>query len=334
MPLFTIRAPVWRRDARGAAKDRSLTRSQVIKATDFNHLERTEVENGCSFTSWYQQMIKWPLVLAFLSLAPSGAAVACSPTTLGTSRVLEVGSAGGLQLGLKTYPHTLQLEDHEVVLTFDDGPIPGTTDRVLDALEKECVKATFFVIGRNAEAHPALLKREQEDGDTIGYHTYSHPGQTLRLLSEQAAKTDIDKGFAAVDRILYGSAGPEPRVPFFRFPGFADTPALIDWLSARNIAVFGTDLWAFDWFELTPQEELEVVLRKLEQNRHGILLLHDVKHSTAQMLPALLAELKTRGFKIVHLVPGKTTPLLQAAPSGWSSETSPLRRALPKHNLK
>jgi len=244
---------------------------------------------------------------------------------------MPVGTMGGLQLGLKTYPQTLQLADHEIVLTFDDGPVPGTTDRVLDALEKQCVKATFFVIGRNAEAHPALLRREYQDGDTIGHHSYSHPAQTLRLLPDAAARTDIDRGFAAVDRILFGTAGPEPRVPFFRFPGFADTPALISWLAGRNIAVFGTDFWAFDWLDMTPAQELQIVLRKLEQEKHGILLLHDARHSTALMLPALLSELKKRGFKIVHLVPGGGEPPLEAAPAGWSSETeSVIARLMPK----
>ena len=91
------------------------------------------------------------IVLTIALWLPSLAeAAACPPDALGTSRVLEVGAPGGLQIGLKTYPQTLQLEDHEVVLTFDDGPNPGTTDRILDALAKQCVKATFFVIGRDA----------------------------------------------------------------------------------------------------------------------------------------------------------------------------------------
>ncbi len=260
-------------------------------------------------------------VVAALWLPGLAQAAPCPPDALGTSRVLEVGSSGGLQIGLKTYPQTLQLEDHEVVLTFDDGPNPGTTDRVLDALEKQCVKATFFVIGREAEAHPALLKREYEAGETIGHHSFSHPAKTLRLMTEEAAKADIDKGFGADDRVLYGSAGPEPRVPFFRFPGFADTPALVAWLSSRDIAVFGADFWAFDWLDMSPDEELQIVLRKLEQEKRGILLLHDSRTSTALMLPVLLDELKKRGFKIVHLVPGAAPPPLLKAPEGWSSET-------------
>jgi peptidoglycan-N-acetylglucosamine deacetylase len=271
----------------------------------------------------WNRRAKLSLAALILMLGPASLATAapCPSDALGISRVVEVGAPGGLQIGLKTYPQTLQLEDHEVVLTFDDGPNPGTTDHILDALEKQCVKATFFVIGHEASAHPALLKREYEAGETIGHHSYSHPAKTLRLMTEDAAKADIDKGFAADDRILYGAAGPEPRLPFFRFPGFADTPALVTWLSSRNIAVFGADFWAFDWLDMSPEEELQIVLRKLERESRGILLLHDSRASTAAMLPDLLDELKKRGFKVVHLVPGAALPPLQKAPEGWSSET-------------
>ena len=82
---------------------------------------------------------------------------------------------GGLRIGLNSYPKTLDLKPKEVVLTFDDGPIPGTTERVLDTLKSECVQVTFFLIGRNAQANPDLVKRELEEGHTIGYHTWSHP---------------------------------------------------------------------------------------------------------------------------------------------------------------
>jgi peptidoglycan/xylan/chitin deacetylase (PgdA/CDA1 family) len=120
-------------------------------------------------------------------------------------------------------------------------------------------------------------------------------------------------------------------VPFFRFPGFADTPALVTWLSGRNIAVFGADFWAFDWLEISPEDELQIILRKLEQEKRGILLLHDSRPSTAIMLPILLDELKRRGFKIVHLVPGALPPPLQPAPAGWSSETEAIiGQLLPK----
>jgi peptidoglycan/xylan/chitin deacetylase (PgdA/CDA1 family) len=248
------------------------------------------------------------------------AAAPCPPDALGVSRTLKLDTHGGFEVGLKTYPRTLALGDHEVFLTFDDGP-SGPTTKVLDALAAECVKATFFLIGRNAQALPEVVRREVAEGHTVGHHTFSHPAATMRRLSEAAAKEDIDKGFAADDRAAYGAAGSEPRTRFFRFPGFADTPTLDAWLSSRNIAIFGADLWASDWLPLAPKRELAVVLARLEETKGGILLLHDSKAQTAAMLPDLLRELKQRGFHIVHIEPGDDPPPLRPAPAGWTSET-------------
>ncbi len=247
---------------------------------------------------------------------------ACAPGTLGVARTLTLGTKGGFAVGLKTYPQTVDLADHEVVLTFDDGPSPATTPLVLDALAKECVRATFFLIGRNAAAYPALVRREVAAGETIGHHSFSHPERTLRLMSDAAARADIDKGFAADDKAAYGKSDGAPKVGFFRFPGFADTSALNSWLASRNIGVFGADLWASDWRPMTPDEELKLVLDRLDKDGRGILLLHDTKRTTALMLPRLLVALKQRGFHIVHLVPGPDAPpAFRKAPQGWTSET-------------
>ena len=95
----------------------------------------------------------------------------CPPEALGVARTIEVGTKGGIQVGLKTYPRSLVLDNHEIVLTFDDGPSAQTTPRI-DALAAECVKATFFLVGRNAEALPALVKREVAEGHTVGHHSF------------------------------------------------------------------------------------------------------------------------------------------------------------------
>jgi peptidoglycan/xylan/chitin deacetylase (PgdA/CDA1 family) len=256
------------------------------------------------------------------TLAAAGTqAATCPQNALGVSRVLEIGASGGLQIGLKTYPRSLALADHEIVLTFDDGPAAGTTPKVLDALAAECVKATFFLVGRNAEAFPDLVKREITDGHTVAHHTYSHPDVTMRGLSDSAARADILRGFQADDQAAYGAAGTTPKVPFFRFPGFADTPELVSWLSAQNIAVFGADLWASDWTLMTADAERNLVLERLDKEGHGIVLFHDTKQQTAAMLPEFLKDLKNKGYKIVHIVPGSALPPLRTAPEGWFSAT-------------
>ena len=261
------------------------------------------------------------LLLAFCRSAVS-AEVPCpgNPEALGTARIATVGTEG-IAVGLKTYPRTLALADHEVVLTFDDGPSAKTTPKVLAALAHECVRATFFLIGRNAAALPSIVKAEIAAGDSVGHHSFSHPASTERGLDNLAARRDIDEGFAADDKAGYGLAGPEPRVPFFRFPGFGDTPALDAWLASRHIAVFGADLWASDWLPMTPEAELALLMGRLKAAGKGIILLHDIKVQTAEMLPAFLRALKENGFRVVHIVPGGGSTALAEAPPGWASET-------------
>jgi peptidoglycan/xylan/chitin deacetylase (PgdA/CDA1 family) len=227
-----------------------------------------------------------------------------NPDALSTSRVITVQAATTPRVGRKHFPDTLPLVDKEVVLTFDDGPQPGTTAAVLEALKRECVLATFFLIGRSAAAHPELARRELAEGHTVAHHSFHHP--MLDRMPQDAAEAEIDHGFAAVDTALYGNAAGRPRTPFFRFPGFASTPHLLDSLTARNVVVFGADLWASDWNPMSPDQELSVVLDRLEETRGGIVLFHDTKRQTAAMLPAFLRSLKAQGYRIVHVVPPAT----------------------------
>lgn len=271
------------------------------------------------------------IVIALVAGLGAARGAECGPDKLGTSRVAEVGTRGGLLVGLKTYPKTIPLADHEVILTFDDGPDARTTPQVLRALADECVRASFFVIGRNVEALPALARREVEEGHNVAHHTYTHPQPTLRYMSDSTARADILKGMIAVEKFAYGqdfSAG-EPtdlaklklHAPFFRFPGFADTADLRLWFAQNNVGIFGTDLWASDWVEMTPEQELKLILGRLEKAGRGMLLFHDNRQWTADMLPTFLRELKKRGYRVVHMVPGPGSGPTVDAPPGWVSET-------------
>src|SRR6266851_1983498 len=113
--------------------------------------------------------------ISLLLVAGAPAAAECAADALGTSRVLAVDPAAFPRVGRKQFAATLALDRREVVLTFDDGPWPGTTAKILDALRAECVRATFFVLGRNALAHPDILRRELSEGHTVAHHTWSHP---------------------------------------------------------------------------------------------------------------------------------------------------------------
>ena len=240
-------------------------------------------------------------LLVTVNFAAAAAPCPGNPDALGTERVLVVSAAGTPRVGRKHFPVTLPLARKEVVLTFDDGPWPGTTDRVLDALRRECVKASFFLLGHSAAEHPALVRREVAEGHTVAHHTFSHP--LLARLSLAAAEAEIDRGIAAVEAASTGRTGRSPATPFFRFPGFASSPALLDRLKQRGIVVFGADLWASDWNPMTPAQELALVMGRLNATGGGILLFHDTKAQTAAMLPAFLRELKRQGYRVVHAVP-------------------------------
>ncbi len=241
--------------------------------------------------------------LAILLIWPALAGATDCPRqgTLGTSRVLAVDAVSYPRVGLKSFPQTLPLRDHEVVLTFDDGPWPPTTPKVLKALAQECVRATFFLIGKPASEHPDLVRRIAADGHTVGHHTWLH--RSLMRIKPSETTDEIDHGILAVEMALHERATTTPSTPFFRFPGFESTPATLDFLQSRGIVVFGTDLWASDWNPMTPTQELKLLIGRLNAARKGIILLHDPKASTAAMLPAFLRYLRENDYHVVHLVP-------------------------------
>jgi len=241
------------------------------------------------------------LVASMAWIAAAQAADCPRKGTLGTSRVLAIDATTTPRVGLKSFPQTLPLEDHELVLTFDDGPWPATTRLVLAALARECVRATFFLIGKPASEHPDLVRRIAAEGHTIGHHTWQH--RSLKRMARGAAAEEIDRGIAADEMALHGVATGIPSTPFFRFPGFESTPAVLDLLQSRGIVVFGADLWASDWNHMTPKQELKLITDRLDIAGKGIILLHDSKARTAAMLPAFLRYLADNHYRVVHLVP-------------------------------
>jgi peptidoglycan/xylan/chitin deacetylase (PgdA/CDA1 family) len=248
------------------------------------------------------------LAAALIPLAAIAEPCPGNPNALGTERVLEVDAKTTPRIGRKHFQTTLPLRKKELVLTFDDGPWHGTTPKVLDALKHECVRATFFLLGKNAEAAPALARRILAEGHTVGHHTYAHP--VLDKLTLAKAEAEINHGIEEDDYAVYGQRRNEPLVPFFRFPGFASTKPLLDRMADRDIVVFGADVWASDWDPMTPEQQLNLILNRVEQVGSGIVLFHDTKIQTAAMIPDFLRELKKRGFHIVHTVPAGARGML------------------------
>ncbi len=221
-----------------------------------------------------------------------------NPNALGVSRVMPVSAKEG-PVGVVSYKKTLNLQDHEVVLTFDDGPIAHRTPAVLAALAKECVKATFFTVGTMAAAYPKLVQEEAAAGHTIGTHTWSHRYLTQRR-NRYAAEFQIGGGLHAANTALGDQKG--ALSPFFRFPGLNHNKRLDGFVTSNGLMSVSVDIVADDWLMIGPNEVLKRTLARLESRGRGIILLHDIHNRTVQMLPELLRELKARNYKVVHMV--------------------------------
>jgi peptidoglycan/xylan/chitin deacetylase (PgdA/CDA1 family) len=231
--------------------------------------------------------------------APAAQAKCDNPNALGVSRVVQIDTTGGPGFGFQNFKAYDFLRDHEVVLTFDDGPWPGNTERVLAALAEQCTKAMFFPIGKHAGWHPEILKRVLAEGHTVGSHTWSH--KDLTKLSSDEAQAEIEKGIAAVSIALGG----KPVAPFFRFPALRNPPDMVKYLGERNVGIFSTDWDSFDFKIHKPQQVIRSVMDRLNKHGKGIILMHDFQHATSEAVPEILKELKQGNFKIVQVV-GKT----------------------------
>jgi peptidoglycan/xylan/chitin deacetylase (PgdA/CDA1 family) len=218
---------------------------------------------------------------------------------------------------------------------------------VLEALAQHCVKATFFPIGKHALWHPEILKEVAAAGHTIGGHTWSHANLgSTKSWPKRVAKKDepekslegrsieeIEKGFSAV-KLAIGA----PPQPFFRFPYLKDPKEALDYLGTRNIAVFSHDLDSFDFKMHKPDDVVKSVMTKIERKGKGIILMHDFQQATAKAVPAILAELKAKGYKVVHMrakTPLATLPQWDEAakgeikgPSGGDKPTSSVVRTI------
>ncbi|MGO7209784.1 polysaccharide deacetylase family protein [Rhizobium ruizarguesonis] len=202
-------------------------------------------------------------------------------------RILEVSSLADLKL-----------QDKEVILSFDDGPIPGRTDKVLAILDQFGVKGAFMMVGEMAEMHPALARKVAQDGNTIGSHTYDHAN--LASLNFDAAMAEVIKGELAVTK----ATGTD--VSFFRFPYLAESHRLRAAIAMRDMVVMDVDIDSKDYFTTTPVSITQRTMNLLNKRGCGIILMHDIHKRTATMLPTLLSKLEAEGYKVVTLKFKKT----------------------------
>ena len=243
-------------------------------------------------------------IALLMLLTDSGAATAvaaCLPGAgIGLARIVEIDTRTGPLFGFHTgYQRTQSfLKPKEVVLTFDDGPMPWITKSILDTLDRHCTKATFFSVGRMAIAYPATTREVLARGHTLGTHTWSHP-LNLKRLQPEGAVDEIERGFAAV-----ALAAGQPIAPFFRFPGLNDNAALLTHLQSRGVGIFTVDAISNDSYIMDEARLVAHTMAQVEARQGGIILFHDIKAATARALPVILAQLQEKGYTVAHLRAG------------------------------
>lgn len=261
------------------------------------------------------------LALATLS-APVALAEECPghPDAIGTSRTIVVDPLAHPRIGTMQYPESLPLRDHEVVLTFDDGPLPKNSNQVLQILADNCAKATFFLIGEQARAFPDGVRKLVAAGQTIGTHSQTHP-LTFQKMPMDKVQKQVDDGIASVTAAL---PDPSAVAPFFRIPGLLRGPNVEGYLGSKGIQIWSADFLADDWRHISSAKVYELAIKRLEASHKGILLLHDIQARTVAALPKILHEMKVRGYHIVQVVPATADrPATPTEPADWRMRPEP-----------
>ncbi|WP_327087620.1 polysaccharide deacetylase family protein [Nonomuraea sp. NBC_01738] len=175
-----------------------------------------------------------------------------------------------------------------LALTFDDGPGPQTP-KLLKVLKKEKVKATFFVVGKQVERRPAVLKQTVAAGHAVGNHTYSHP--SMPTLSEDEIFTEL----RATQELITSAAGITAKM--FRPPyGHADE-RVVRVAGDEGLAQVKWTGTTLDW-QLRDVKKIKAAVLRLAR-KDGVILMHDTVPQTVQAMPAIIKELKKRGYTLV-----------------------------------
>ena len=262
------------------------------------------------------------------SVTKSSRTIPCSRRrgVLGVSRVINIDTTNGPQFGLMQYKFIDFLKEGEVVLTFDDGPLRRNSLAVLNALEAECTRATFFMVGRMAVSDPLMVQEIAKRGHTVGTHTWSH--RNVGRLSRSRAKLEIELGISAISAALG-----RPVTPFFRFPYLGDSRSSIGYLKSRNIGIFSIDVDSLDFRTRSGGTMVNRVMSSLKRKGKGVLLFHDIQKSTARGIVDLLNKLKRGGYKVVHLVSNTKVKTLEKYDALAQKEVARRKKAVARRPL-
>jgi cellulose synthase/poly-beta-1,6-N-acetylglucosamine synthase-like glycosyltransferase/peptidoglycan/xylan/chitin deacetylase (PgdA/CDA1 family)/spore germination protein YaaH len=236
---------------------------------------------------------------------------------------------------MDVYPRTYTIEQYgyhpnQLALTFDDGPDPKWTPKILNVLEQKNVKGTFFLIGAEAADNISLMQRIYHDGDEIGNHTYTHPD-----ISE-ISNRQLDLEINLTERLFESKLGVQPlyfRPPYDNDeePDTDDEAAPVWRIQQDGLTIIGSKLDTNDWNEhprKTPAEIIDSILAQLQtmktkpQFRGSIILMHDGggdRSVTVATLPLLIDALRARGYTIVPVsaLMGKTTAQVMPPLTFW-----------------
>lgn len=243
--------------------------------------------------------------------------------------VFMVWASASIRSGVYVRAFCREKTDRKVVyLTFDDGPHPPETERVLDVLRERGARATFFLIGSKVSGNEAVLRRMLEEGHALGLHTYSHAG-TFPLLSFDKMLADVNEGKRAVESV----AG--KKISLFRPPFGVTNPTIAKVIRTLGLQTVGWDVRSFDTMFCKSSEHsceqsghsckqsehsckqsgysckqsghdwyVPVVERIMKQVRPGsVILLHDRLDGASELLSLLLDSLAASGYDVTRALP-------------------------------
>lgn len=180
----------------------------------------------------------------------------------------------------------------QIALTFDDGPLPGSTERVLAILEAQDVKATFFCIGSRIQAAEDLLSRIHEAGHILGNHTFHHK-KAFAFLSTRAVARELSE----TDKLIARATGSPPRL--FRPPFGVTSPSIATTVRARQYITVGWSIRSFDSITASPERLLRRVTANVKAG--DIVLFHDYSEAMISILPRFIQFLRKEGLEPVRL---------------------------------
>jgi peptidoglycan-N-acetylglucosamine deacetylase len=180
-------------------------------------------------------------------------------------------------------------DGNAMYLTFDDGPHPEITPRVLDVLKRHGAHASFFMVGSAAEARPDIVRRIADEGHLVGNHSYDHPRFTRISLAEQLGQIDH------ADRILSASDG-KPRHLFRPPSGALPLSLMFDFLRKRRRIAY----WSYDTLDYRrePKDRIVERLRTTPPIAGDVLLMHDDDERIVHVLEDMLPEWRAAGFEM------------------------------------